>query len=84
VEESMPKTKVAVTLEADLLDEVDALVRQHRFANRSQAIETAVRSELVRVRRTRLADACSRLDPEEERALAEEGLAGDVAEWPEY
>lgn len=80
----MPKTKVAVTLESNLVDQVDALVRQHRFTTRSQAIETAVRSELTRLRRTRLAEACSRLDPEEERALAEEGLAGDVAGWPEY
>jgi metal-responsive CopG/Arc/MetJ family transcriptional regulator len=80
----MPKTKVAVTLDATLVDEVDALVQQHRFANRSQAIETAVRSELVRLRRTRLAEACSRLDPHEERALAEEGLASDLAAWPEY
>ena len=80
----MPKTKVAVTLESDLVEQVDALVRQNRFATRSQAIETAVRSELSRVRRTRLAEACSRLDPREERALAEEGLASDGAEWPEY
>jgi metal-responsive CopG/Arc/MetJ family transcriptional regulator len=80
----MPKTNVAVTLEAELLSQVDALVRQHRFSNRSQAIETAVRSALLRLRRTRLAEACSRLDPHEERALAEEGLARDLVEWPEY
>ncbi len=81
---TMPKTKVAVTLEAGLLDEVDALVRQHRFANRSQAIENAVSEQLARLRRTRLAEACALLDPEEERALAEEGLAADVELWPEY
>jgi metal-responsive CopG/Arc/MetJ family transcriptional regulator len=81
---TMPKTKVAVTLEAELLDEVDALVRQHRFANRSQAIEAAVSEQLVRMRRTRLAEACAMLDPLEERALAEEGLAADLDSWPEY
>lgn len=70
----MPKTKIAVTLEANLLDEVDALVREQRFPNRSQAIEAAVAEHLVRLRRTRLAEACARLDPAEERALAEEGL----------
>lgn len=80
----MPKTKVAITLEAELLDQVDALVRQHRFANRSQAIEDAVRTQILRLRRTRLAEACSQLDPAEERALAEEGLGSDVADWPEY
>ncbi len=81
---TMPKTKVAVTLEAALLDQVDALVRQNRFPNRSQAIEAAVAEQLLRLRRTRLAEACAQLDPAEERALAEEGLGSDCADWPEY
>ena len=80
----MPKTKIAVTLDASLLTEVDALVRDHRFSNRSQAIEAAVAEQLVRLRRTRLAEACSRLDLAEERAMAEEGIAADAAAWPEY
>jgi metal-responsive CopG/Arc/MetJ family transcriptional regulator len=80
----MPKTKIAVTLEAALVSQVDSLVRQRRFANRSQAIEAAVAEQVRRLRRTRLADACARLDPAEERALAEEGLAVDLAAWPEY
>jgi metal-responsive CopG/Arc/MetJ family transcriptional regulator len=80
----MPKLKVAVTLEANLLHQVDALVAQHRFVNRSQAIEAAVTEQLARLKRTRLAEACSRMDPAEERALAEEGLGGDLSAWPEY
>ena len=80
----MAKTKVAVTLESGLLAEVDSLVRQHRFANRSQAIEAAVSEQLVRMRRTRLAEACSLLDPAEERALAEEGMGAELDSWPEY
>jgi len=80
----MPKTKIAVTLDASLLTEVDALVRDHRFSNRSQAIEAAVAEHLLRFRRTRLAEACARLDPAEERALAEEGFAADTAAWLEY
>ncbi|MBB4634331.1 ribbon-helix-helix domain-containing protein [Longimicrobium terrae] len=80
----MPKTKVAVTIEAGLLDELDLLVRQHRFANRSQAIESAVSEQLTRLRRTRLAEACAMLDPLEERQLAEEGLGADLDAWPEY
>jgi len=81
---TMAKTKIAVTLETSLLTEVDALVRDHRFNNRSQAIESAVAEQLARFRRTRLAEACARLDPAEERALAEAGLAADTASWPEY
>lgn len=80
----MPKTKVAVTLEAALLAELDMLVRQQRFANRSQAIEAAVAEQMMRFRRTRLAEACALLDPPEERALAEEGMGVDLEGWPEY
>lgn len=80
----MPKTKIAVTLDAALLDQVDALVRQQRFPNRSQAIEAAVAEQMLRFRRTRLAEACARLNPAEERALADEGLGRDAADWPEY
>src|SRR5688572_20288408 len=49
---TMPKAKIAVTLESGLLDEVDALVQQRRFANRSQAIESAVSEQVVRLKRT--------------------------------
>ena len=80
----MPKTKVAVTLETQLLGRVDELVAQQRFRNRSQAIEAALAEKLQRLARTQLARECARLDPKEERALAEEGLAGSVETWPEY
>jgi len=80
----MPKTKLAVTLDSKLVGEVDHLVREHRFANRSQAIETAVAEKLERLAQTRLARECARLDSSEERALAEEGLAGSKDTWPEY
>jgi len=79
----MPKTKVALTLESALLDRVDDLVARARFRNRSQAIETALAEKLARLARTRLAEECAKLDPTEERRLADEGLGADTA-WPEY
>jgi metal-responsive CopG/Arc/MetJ family transcriptional regulator len=81
---SMPKTKVAVTLDAVLLHQVDHLVAKRRFRNRSQAIETALAEKLTRLARTRLAEECAKLDPHEEKALAEEGLNGSIDTWPEY
>lgn len=80
----MPKTKVAVTLETALLEQVDRLVAKRRFHNRSQAIETALAEKLARLARTRLAEECAKLDPHEEKALAEEGLRGSSETWPEY
>jgi metal-responsive CopG/Arc/MetJ family transcriptional regulator len=80
----MPKTKLAVTLDSALVSELDQLVSRRRFANRSQAIEVAVAEKLDRLAKARLARECAKLDPAEERALAEEGLAGSRETWPEY
>ncbi len=80
----MPKTKLAITLEAGLVERVDSLVAKRRFANRSQAIEAAVSEKLARLDRVRLAEECAKLDAAEEAAFAEEGLAGSVDTWPEY
>ena len=80
----MAKTKVALTLDAALLECVDTLVARRRFRNRSQAVETALAEKLARLARTRLAEECGRLDPDEERQLADEGLAATGESWPEY
>jgi metal-responsive CopG/Arc/MetJ family transcriptional regulator len=80
----MPKIKVAVTVDARLIEEVDELVAQQRLPNRSQAIEAALAEKLARLRRTRLARECARLDPREEAKLADEGLGADRETWPEY
>jgi Arc/MetJ-type ribon-helix-helix transcriptional regulator len=83
-EGNVPKTKVAITLDAGLLELVDELVARREFRNRSQAIESALAEKLARARRTRLARECAKLDPKVEQALAEEGLAGSSDSWPEY
>ena len=81
---AMPKTKVALTIDADLLDCLDDLVARQRFRNRSQAIETALAEKLARLARTRLAEECAKLDATEERKLADEGLIASRDSWPEY
>jgi metal-responsive CopG/Arc/MetJ family transcriptional regulator len=80
----MPKTKVALTLEADLIEQVDELVQRRRFRNRSQAVEAALADKLRRLARTRLATESAKLNPREEKQLAEEDMAADSAAWPEY
>ena len=80
----MPKMKVAVTVDRELLEELDGLIAQKRFPNRSQAIEAALSEKIQRLGRTRLARECARLDPKEEKGLAEEGLTDVLAEWPAY
>jgi metal-responsive CopG/Arc/MetJ family transcriptional regulator len=80
----MPKTKVALTLEAALLEQVDELVAKRRFRNRSQAVEAALSDKLRRLARTRLARESASLNPAEEKRLADEGLTGALDGWPEY
>src|SRR5207247_5675944 len=80
----MPKTKVALTIDTEILHGIDDLVAQRRFRNRSQAVEAALKDNLRRLARTRLARECANLDPKQETALAEEGLAGSLETWPEY
>jgi Arc/MetJ-type ribon-helix-helix transcriptional regulator len=81
---TMPKTKVAVTLDAALIEQVDELVERRRFRNRSQAIEAALADQLRRLARTRLAVESAKLNPVDEARLADEGLAEDLSGWPEY
>ena len=80
----MGKAKIAITLDAEYIGELDRLVAEHYFQNRSQAIRDAVSEKLARIKRSRLSMECVKLDPEFEKAMAEEGLAEDVSQWPEY
>jgi metal-responsive CopG/Arc/MetJ family transcriptional regulator len=80
----VPRLKIAITLDEESLSTLDRLVSEHRFPNRSQAIQEAVDEKLARLSQGRLARECAMLDPDDERALADEGMGGDLASWPEY
>jgi Arc/MetJ-type ribon-helix-helix transcriptional regulator len=80
----MPVDKIAITLDRELVREIDRGVRSGLYRNRSRAIEEAVREKLDRHRRRRLGIEARKLDAREERALAEEGMTGEEARWPEY
>lgn len=80
----MGKAKIAITLDEQYIDQLDAFVSKHVFQNRSQAIQEAVKEKLARIRRTRLAKECARLEPAHEKAMADEGLSEDLSKWPEY
>jgi Arc/MetJ-type ribon-helix-helix transcriptional regulator len=80
----MALAKIAITIEKDVLSEVDRLVRRHVFPNRSRAIQEAVGEKVRRLAVNRLARECAKLNPKVEQALAEEGMAGEAASWPEY
>jgi metal-responsive CopG/Arc/MetJ family transcriptional regulator len=80
----MSTTKVAITLDENLLKRLDRLVKHRLFENRSRAIQEAVSEKLARLERSRLARECAKLDKKFEQSMAEEGLSAEVGEWPEY
>ncbi len=80
----MSTAKVAITLDENILRQLDRLVKNRVFENRSRAIQEAVREKLSRLERDRLARECAKLDRKFEQAMAEEGLSVEVEEWPEY
>ena len=79
----MGRAKIAITVDEQALKELDRLVRQGVYPNRSKAIEAAVQERVERLRHSRLMTECAKLDKAEEQAFANEGYTGD-SEWPEY
>ena len=80
----MPASKIAITIDDKLLKQLDIMVKSKVYPNRSKAIQEAVADKLQRLERTRLAQECAKLDPVYEQNMAEEGLAMEMDEWPEY
>lgn len=80
----MATSKIAITIDQNLLHRLDFLVKSQRFTNRSRAIQEAVTEKLARIERSRLAQECAKLDPKFEQEIAEEGFAAEMNEWPEY
>jgi Arc/MetJ-type ribon-helix-helix transcriptional regulator len=80
----MPVAKIAVSLDERVVRKLDGLVRKGLFPSRSKAIQDALETQLNRLDRSRLATECAKLDSAVERAVAEEGMAYEVEQWPEY
>jgi Arc/MetJ-type ribon-helix-helix transcriptional regulator len=76
--------KVTISIESNLLKKIDRLVKAKVFPNRSKAIQDAVSEKIDRIDQNRLARECAKLDVNEEQAIADEGLAAEVAEWQPY
>jgi len=80
----MPTAKIAISMDDKLLKEVDLLVKEKIYPNRSNCIQEAIKEKLNKISKNRLAIECSKLDNDFEQALAEEGLSKEIESWPEY
>jgi metal-responsive CopG/Arc/MetJ family transcriptional regulator len=49
------------------LNQLDLLVKAHRFPNRSRAIQEAIAEKIGRIEKIRLARECGKLNPELEQ-----------------
>ena len=75
----MSVAKVTISIDQSLLNRVDRLVRSRVFPNRSHVIQRAIEEKIARIDSARLARECAKLNPAEEQALADEGIAGQAA-----
>ena len=80
----MPAQKIAITLDRKLVNAIDRWVKSGFYLSRSRAVEQAVREKLDRNRRRRVSVEAKKLDRDEERALAEEGMTGEHGTRLEY
>jgi Arc/MetJ-type ribon-helix-helix transcriptional regulator len=80
----MATAKIAISLDEGTVKRLDRLVKSRIFPSRSKVIQDAVEEKLNKMGKGRLARECAKLDPEFEKALAEEGLSAEADQWPEY
>ena len=80
----MSATKVAISMDEILLRQLDKLVRTQSFRSRSQAVQEAISEKIDRLDKSSLARECAKLDKKSEQAMADEGLASEIGEWPKY
>lgn len=80
----MNTAKVTISIDQNLLQKVDRLVKARVFPNRSHAIQVAVQEKISRLDKSRLARECAKLDKAFEQSMVDEGLASEASEWPEY
>ena len=76
--------KIAITIDAELLHRLDALVQKKYFKNRSQAIQQVVQKQVEKLEHHRLAQQCDKLEITSEQQMADEGLAEDMSTWQDY
>jgi metal-responsive CopG/Arc/MetJ family transcriptional regulator len=76
----MAASKILITIDDNLLKQLDLMVKSNVYPSRSEAIQEAVADKLERVKRTRLAQECEKLDPECEQIIAETFLMNGPAQ----
>jgi Arc/MetJ-type ribon-helix-helix transcriptional regulator len=69
----MSRVTIAVTVDSEVVSDIDSLVAAGVFPGRSKAFEIAINEWMQRMGRRRLSLESAKLDRGEEQALANEG-----------
>lgn len=77
----MATAKIAISLNEGTVKRLDRLVKNRIFPSRSKVIQDAVEEKLKKLEKSRLARECAKLDPEFEKAFAEEALSAREEDW---
>ncbi len=83
-EQEMPKDKVAITVEKEILRELDLMVKEKNLPSRSKAIEEAISQLIENWRKKRLFEQLRKLDIEAEKAEAEASIDAVNEAWQKY
>lgn len=80
----MAAAKVAISIDEQILREIDRWVAAGEFPSRSQVMRAAITAlQEQRARRQTLLEELAKLEPTDERALADERLTAETA-WPAF
>jgi metal-responsive CopG/Arc/MetJ family transcriptional regulator len=80
----MTLSKIIITLDENLLREVDSWVEQKLYINRSQAVQAALFNRVNQLNQQRLEAECVKLNPQEEREFAELDIEKILSGWGQY
>ena len=80
----MNTVRLAVSLEKNILDQIDTLVKNKQYPSRSQLVRSALKEKISKLNKNRLVKECDKLDDKFEVKLSEESFFVENEEWPEY
>ena len=70
----MTRTRVIIEIDNDLMRRLDRLISAKVFVNRKEALHRSIEENILQTEKIRYTAELTKLNPQEEVALAEEGM----------
>ena len=80
----MSTKKITVTLQENVVERLDSLVKNHHHKSRSKAVQIAINDYLKNMEKQKMYAQIDKMDLEEEMQVAEESLEAANEIWTEY